>query len=1015
MSLSPTCTISGGPTPADIAASSTINGALAAPSGALFWGLKAISCDDVTGPAGLALINASLVVNQTNKTFSFTSPANVGTAVIFQSTVGVSPLSALGTGRDANGSIVAAWTTTFKVNVPAANGNRVLASLEVAEQDPVNGWTSVVNAGLRTAGGGGSGYGSTTTGTFTRPAIGATSTVGVLDTTNATPTMTGGTVGAHGPYLVTARSTTTGAGTITLFNAGGDAGSGTVAPGAVVTFGASTLPIAQQQQLPGQVLANAGGLATPQGHRPVLNALSLGCKDDNSTTDNWGPAQNAIDGQKTAASLDMYFPYTSTGAYYFSQPIFFSPAGPTGGVRLRGDQTKRDSSAIGVGNTYFVQSMYTDPITNNTLWIGPNVACTTTIDPPFVKIGNIYCWQYETNSLALFASPTLLLKETGVGNINALAQLDVALFFDPLTGPAIGNNSPIVGSRGGVALQAGASACLDVYNIGGVLQVNTTLTTSVSGLQSHLSGGTYPLAASALSHIELSYDGTTCRTLIDQSGTMQVAGSFSASGTVVQKWYEDFTIGYSSSQWPCNGAVNTASNGQLFGSIRICSQAQHTSSYATPTTNLAMVASQTTLWLQNFDPSYRSTTLTATANNPGGHQGYVKGFTNWTRELSGYLLPDAGTPVWTPWHGLSTTGFIQQFTFEDLCFVAHGTGLCLQSTINTAIRRCTFVAPRCISLWEYSYKASIDECNFNIAAALPSGVNGQDYTCYSWGVGAFSEQTEISRCNGGGGLWTVASTTFDCHLAHCYFDSNGLGVLYGNGSYNIHVESCYLYQEFNSMLVGNVFLAEVGSFYIHGGAVSCLSVGSLPLFTFTGFLSAPTRTAAGAFQVNTYMAGAIYQFSFAGTYWADPVLVNSQMVDVTSLSDPGISGTSILQPGGNVGPILMQQWEDQLIVMNFSSTAAMSIAGNDAFFGEWEFTDTSLLLSATTGVVIPYNLRGRKRLVRNSTTVSLSITGPDAGTPIVIAPGKSAWIQCTETYIGTGTMRGTWRRSTLDA
>src|ERR1019366_2736669 len=115
MSLSPTCTISGGPTPADIAASATISGALATPSGALFWALKAISCDDVTGQAGLALINASLVVNQTNKTFSFTSPANVGTAVIFQTTVGVSPLSALGAGRDANGNVVAAYTTTFKV------------------------------------------------------------------------------------------------------------------------------------------------------------------------------------------------------------------------------------------------------------------------------------------------------------------------------------------------------------------------------------------------------------------------------------------------------------------------------------------------------------------------------------------------------------------------------------------------------------------------------------------------------------------------------------------------------------------------------------------------------------------------------------------------------------------------------------------------------------------------------------------------------------------------------------
>jgi len=139
----PTCTIGGGATPADVAASSTINGALASSAGANFWAITCIGTDDNNTAAA---INATLTVNQGAKTFSFTSPA-APAAMIFQSIVGIASL-----GTDVNKTPNPAFTTTFKVNVKTAGGRRVVAIGETFEQDAVHGWLSELNAVIRAVG-----------------------------------------------------------------------------------------------------------------------------------------------------------------------------------------------------------------------------------------------------------------------------------------------------------------------------------------------------------------------------------------------------------------------------------------------------------------------------------------------------------------------------------------------------------------------------------------------------------------------------------------------------------------------------------------------------------------------------------------------------------------------------------------------------------------------------------------------------------------------------------------------
>ena len=159
----PTCTVNASTTPVDVSASSTINIALAATAGARYWSVSCTSTDELSTTAS---INATITINAGNKTATAVLPATLGTAYIFTSTVGV-----VGLGLDANGIQQPALKTTFKVNVKASNGARVLAEDEQFEQNASAGWIAVINPLLRAGGSvpttvGGTGFPHVTSGSF---------------------------------------------------------------------------------------------------------------------------------------------------------------------------------------------------------------------------------------------------------------------------------------------------------------------------------------------------------------------------------------------------------------------------------------------------------------------------------------------------------------------------------------------------------------------------------------------------------------------------------------------------------------------------------------------------------------------------------------------------------------------------------------------------------------------------------------------------------------------------------
>lgn len=148
-SPSPTCLVNGAAPPGIVSAGATVTIALATPAGAQIWLLQAVGTDELNTAAA---INATLVINQTTKTATFTAPAGAGSAVIFMSTVGVGNGTQLGQGQDLNGVVQKAYTTTFKVDVQTGASLSVLAQNEELEESAIFGWIKVINAAIRATG-----------------------------------------------------------------------------------------------------------------------------------------------------------------------------------------------------------------------------------------------------------------------------------------------------------------------------------------------------------------------------------------------------------------------------------------------------------------------------------------------------------------------------------------------------------------------------------------------------------------------------------------------------------------------------------------------------------------------------------------------------------------------------------------------------------------------------------------------------------------------------------------------
>src|SRR5271167_2540495 len=123
---SPICSVNGLTPPQNVTAGATVTFGLVSTAGANFWSAFVSDTDELNTTAA---VQATVTLNQTTKTGTVTAPAGLGSAVQITSVVGIT-----GLGLDANGAVQKSFTTTFKINVLAANGLAVLTGNETTEQ-----------------------------------------------------------------------------------------------------------------------------------------------------------------------------------------------------------------------------------------------------------------------------------------------------------------------------------------------------------------------------------------------------------------------------------------------------------------------------------------------------------------------------------------------------------------------------------------------------------------------------------------------------------------------------------------------------------------------------------------------------------------------------------------------------------------------------------------------------------------------------------------------------------------
>lgn len=123
----------------NVTAGASFTIALSSTAGVNVWSIECLSTDETNDKD---TINASLSVNNTNKTATCTAPATTGSAMRFRSIVN--------NGRGTNGQEDSSLTTTFGVYVLSDTGQRVLAFDETLETNSEFGWIATVNPPLRT-------------------------------------------------------------------------------------------------------------------------------------------------------------------------------------------------------------------------------------------------------------------------------------------------------------------------------------------------------------------------------------------------------------------------------------------------------------------------------------------------------------------------------------------------------------------------------------------------------------------------------------------------------------------------------------------------------------------------------------------------------------------------------------------------------------------------------------------------------------------------------------------------
>lgn len=172
------------------------------------------------------------------------------------------------------------------------------------------------------------------------------------------------------------------------------------------------------------------------------------------------------------------------------------------------------------------------------------------------------------------------------------------------------------------------------------------------------SGNPYPVGSKFF--LEASWDGTTMHLFVNGTSV----GSASQSGTIVQQYYEDFTVGCMYRNFAICGPL-VANNPTLTecGSLRCSTKCRHTSNYFAPTTELT--GDQYTAFLYSFAAANQAQCgfvigqawVDPTSVTPGGGSGTARYGSTYS---SIFAMTATYLPLWNQWQNINSTlmGFV---------------------------------------------------------------------------------------------------------------------------------------------------------------------------------------------------------------------------------------------------------------------------------------------------------------------------------------------------------------------
>lgn len=813
------------------------------------------------------------------------------------------------------------------------------------------------------SGGGGSGGGSTTVGVaFAMPAVWTfAAPTTLLVAFGSTAQMSDGaglTIPSFGSFIVAGTPPdSTHAFVLNTGAAGNVIPTTTIPSGTPVNIAGSGAPLAAQARLPGQALQlSQVGADTPGGITTVRHALSY----DNGTMGTPTVAGDITHALKAAiADAALAVPvFVPVGQNSVSEPILTRTGLTIRGVSYLPNTSFGPTTIIntGLGTRY------------GGVMLGPVFAVVPTAAPAaaptYSQRGNFYF--LNTPAGGGIGCPVIHFNEYEVGSINGFAAYTFECFSNVTTAPA---GSVIVSSSGSLSTHSALATAFRI-TVGGTapFDVQVDLTTSVTGHASFTGAACLP--ASTDTAIAVDYDGTTARLYIN--GVVKASHAF--SGTIVQKWYENFLYGATSGPASYPGEWTGTSGIMSVASIRFSNAARYAGTgYSPSTTQLAFDASTTLL--MNFDPAYRFA--------PGSW---------WIVANGRHPTFGQNCDTFYPMHNIvsTLTENTGSVTIEDMYIASNSKAIYCEGAQQNAFRRLQISGTQCFRATNNSYYGTYKDIII-LGSANHAGNTANSYGFALTGTSglAYMENVTFQSCAGD---WGFIINAGSCTLKKCDINTcNGQGGLLSRGANDNTYESCGWGDEGGVMLLTGTLFDQCtktiwnmgGVFNANGGSgTSCVLIDGGTDYDFN-------------FDIAQVVAGGMI------TFISPPVDIDGTPVAVRVLGRYQGQGLFVLkgQWSDGTGPLIVVPQEiNGAGPITFPSDANYTPPWNAQAWG-YVIVDTTAC-SGTHNLVLPKNVGKRTKVKviggRSVVPIHSTGTGPtlasgtttdiyDDGTNIVVA------------------------------